>query len=193
MAKNKSTKVRIIEAIDEYPDKTNKELYKIANIKTSQPYFNITYNIYKHNQLPQSVKKLEEEYPLALEWINKNYSDTKLLIKDIADKFNITAIEVIHIKDALGLIKKYTVKKGFRPKTNSKMYCPKKPKINSLNLSVGDIINVTKHRRVTPRDVFTLGRSEVIYKNKHYIAIKDARGHVHGFSKILLHEYIEYT
>jgi len=186
MAKGKSVKNKIIDLIKKHPKMKSKELYKLRDFDTVYQYFIIIYNEYKYSVYPQTIENLRKKSPNLVKWIEKEYETTNLTIKSIAELYDVEELYVKHIKNTLGIIKEYSP-------ANEIAYDIHNPKEKpSLNLSVGDIINVTKHNPVDLRDIFVLGKSKVVFQNKHYTAIQDANGQVHGFNNVILHKHIEY-
>ncbi len=189
MAKSGSIKERIKTLMKKHPGVEADELYPLAPFKTAKQYFDIIYNEHKYQEYPQHTAGLRRRYPKLYHWIHDNYEDTDLKISEIAEKFEIEQLLVVHMKRVLGLLKYPSDHGGLRATVFA---VPKILKEPSVDLEIGDIIKVTKHNRVTARDVFVLGRCRVIFKNKYYISIRDAVGQVHGFSIQLLNNYIEY-
>lgn len=190
MAKNKSIKEQIKDLMLEHPGIEAEELYPMAPFKTKWSYFVIVYNQHKYASYPQDVRELRKEYPKIVDWIATKYEDTELKITEIAELLGVSEHLIIHIKRVLGVLKypEYSNKT-----TSATVFdLPKNIKKPSIDLEVGDIIEVTKHNPVDLRDIFTCGKCEVIFKNQWHVVIRDALGICHSFNIQLFNNYIEY-
>lgn len=172
MAKSRTFKNLVIEAVEKHPNKSPREIYNTIDEMDNYPYFSTLYNqVYYKTDGP--IAELMEHNLALAHWLRDNYRFTDLNLSEIAEKFGTVQTVVTRIKKHLGLTKFYTATKQGAKVPRDSEFLPDEP---ILNLNVGDVIEIIDcHATLRSRGAIPLGIWKVHSVWKHHIVFIDTQ------------------